>query len=349
MNRFQALAGLLAVMLAASPQIAWAQGFDFGEEEAEAEPEPETGGGEGEGEVDVDTQDPAGLDFNEQDAERTTYSDSAENHNIAIVAVPGEFMDSDRRQKVQAELEKRASDVGVSAAGGAPVLGTLEASGGEDCVREPLCLADVGEQSGADRILLARVVQGPDGSFNLTVDYFDVEDKLFIRSHTEEGLGGTGAIVDAVETSVNKVLDVRDLVAGPNVVDDEDSGVVQTVLAYSTAGLAVGALAAGIVFGLKAKSIEKEVSGRPKNGDVYVMTQTEARDAIRPAQSAATSANVFYGLSVALGLTSALLFFIQGGSDVAADQGTGTTSIRDLQIAPAVTADGFGFGASFRF
>lgn len=352
MTRSPALAALLALTITLSPSLVFAQGFEFGEDDVDSVEEAAENAEESEDAA--DTQDPAGLSFSEEEAETTTYADTDESQ-VAVVAVPGPAMDSDRRSKVQSEMESVAGKVpGITVLSGSSVLGALEASGGEACVAEPLCLADVGEQAGVQRILLARVVEKPDG-LELKVDYFDVDDKLFIKFENTGGLGGTGQIVNAVEPSLNEIFDVRQVRRGDTGVGDEDSSVVQTVLAYGTAGLAVASLAGGIVFGIQAKNIEKEVEARPRNGDVYEMTQVEAREAIRPAEAKATTANVFYGLAIGLGAVSALLFYIKGGSDVAEGETAVNTTqkkkrIKDLQIAPAVTADGgFGVGAGFRF
>lgn len=343
MKRSRALAALLALTMAMSPSLVFAQGFEFGEEEAEEEVGEEEA-------PEVDTQDPAGLTFSEDEAEKTTYSDTDEKQ-VAVVAIPGEQMDSERRQKVQAEMERVAGGItAITMLSGSSVLGALEASGGDACVQEPLCLADVGEQAGVERILVARIVEKDDG-LELKVDYFDVDDKLFIRYENTGGLGGTGAIVSAVEPALNKIFDVRQLGQGEEFQGEEDSSTVQTVIAFGTGGLAVGSLIAGIIFGSQAKSTENEVEGSPQSGGVYNYTQVEARDAIRPAESKATTANVFYGLAVGLAGVSALFFIIRGGSDV--DEGEQAKlkkkKIRDLQIAPAVTSHGVGFGAGFRF
>ncbi len=340
MNSSPALAVLLALSIALAPTYSFAQGMEFGEEEAEEVAEDAT---------EVDTQDPAGLEFSEEDAEKPVYSDVDENQ-VAVVAVSGPAMDEERRKKVQDEMERVARDIPtISVVSGSAVMGSLEQSGGEACVQEPLCLAGVGQEAGVQRILVARVVEREDG-LELKVDYFDVDDKLFIKYYNKGGIGGTPGLVDEVKPALDDIFEVRNLQRGPNVVGEEDTGVVQTVLAFSTAGLAVASLVGGIVFGLRAKSLEKEFLASPKTGEVYDMTEVEARDALRPAERSATTANVFYGLAVGLGAVSALLFYIRGGSDVADDQETVDASgIEDFRIAPSVTADGFGIGAGFRF
>ena len=348
MKQSPLLAAILAFTIAFSPTAIFAQDFEFEEEETETEfEEEEPGDGE---EPEVDTQDPAGLEFSEEEGAKNTYSD-AEEKSVAIVAMAGEEMDSDRRGKVQAEMERVAGEISaVSVVGGGGLLSALEASGGEACVQEPLCLADVGEQAGAERILVARVVKREKG-LELKIDYFDVDDKLFVKYENVGGLGGTGAVVSAIEPALKKIFDVREFVDGPDYQGDENKSVVQTVLAYGFAGLAVASLAGGIVMGLGAKSTESDVEGRPKTGDVYSMTQVEAREAIRPAEKKATTANVFYGLAAGFAAVSVLFFLIRGGSDVGEDEkATTRKTIRDINVAPAVTADGgIGFGAGFRF
>lgn len=325
--------------MAFAPSAGFAQGFSFDEEEA-AEAAEEA--------AEVDTQDPAGLEFSVDETTTTKYSDES-HQQVAIVAVPSEQMDSDRRAQVQAEMERVASKITtITALSGSAVLGALEASGGEACVQEPLCLADVGEQAGVDRILVARVSASANGT-ELKLDYFDVEDKLFVRFKNTDGLGNTGSIVRAVEPAMNDIFDVRDLSAGQTYQGDEDSSTVQTVIAFGTAGLAVASLVGGIVMGLGAKKAADEVINSPKTGDVYNYTQVEARDAIRPAQSKATTANVFYGLAVGLAAVSAVFFVIRSGSDVDKSEQASKRGIKDLQIAPSVSGDGPGIGATFRF
>lgn len=338
MTPSRSIASLLACLLIAiSPATVAAQGFEFGEEDVEEVPEDE--GGMSFGEDDVDAVEEGGVYAEEEGATPM----------VAIVAVPGPHMEPDRRAEVQAEMSRVMEDVpGFIAVGPEAVLPGLEQRGKETCVSEPLCLAEVGREANVDRILVVRVVERPEG-LELATDLFDVRDKLFMKYHTETGLSGTGGLVEAVRPSLYDVFDVRVRRGDPDYVGEEDTGVVQTVAAYGTAGLSVVALGLGIVFGLDASSIEDEVTSSPRNADgTYQMTQVQAQERLREADSAAVTANIFYGLAAGLAITSGILFFIDSGSDVASEEEL-RGGLQDLRLAPTVSADGMGVGASFRF
>lgn len=345
------LATLLATALAIAPTHAFAQGFDFGEEEAAPieEKEGDDGGG-----MEFGSDDSAseggddGMTFGADEvAEDKTVAGTP---SVAVVAVPGPDMDPDRRADVQEEMMDVLADIpGYEYRGPETVLPGLEERGFDDCVREPICLGSVGTAAGVDRILLARVKPGSGGGLTLTVDLFEVKDKLTLKYAERERLSSTGDIVDNLKPALYEVFEVR-IRDGDNFAGPEDDSLIQPIIAYSTAVLAVGSLVGGIVFGLKASSGEDELNGFQTSDGTYSITQEEADKRLRDVQSNATTANIFYGLAVGLAAVSGLFFYLDIGSDVGADEKSADNSmIQDLHIAPAASEDGFGFAAGFRF
>jgi hypothetical protein len=329
------MAGMLSALLAL-PTPAFAQGFEFDEEESETVTET------------AEEEDDGGMNFTSEDLSK---EDRVEEKmpTVAILAVPGPAMDPERRQAVQAKmLEVGGNFTKIIVAGPETILPALEYRGMEECVTDPLCLGTVGEEAQVDRILLGRVRETADG-IEFGVDYFEVKDRLFIAYETRKDVSSTSSIVDAVEPSMRSVFGIRDRDPNQNYVGTEDSSVVQSIIAYGAAGLAVVSLGAGIYFGMDASSKEDELVNGTKNAaGVYTITQKAATEKLREAESSATTANVFYGLATALTVTSVVFFIIRGGSDVGEERADADL-IHDVNFAPIFTESGAGFGASFSF
>jgi hypothetical protein len=261
----------------------------------------------------------------------------------AVVAPPVPSMSSDERAELQEALQEAVKVVkNLETTGPSKVNAGLAERDAESCIKETLCLSSVGRDAGVGRILIGRINK-TDSGYRLDLEYFDVTDKLFMRYKTVDELGSFSAAIKAVEPAMKELFDVREF-GGPKVVDTEDTGIVQTVFAYTTAGLALACLGGGIVYGMDASAQEKEVTDNPSS-----FSQRSAQLKLNEASNTATTANIFYALGVAFGLTSVLLFTIDFGSDV--DESEEEVFFRpgNLQLAPAVAADGFGVGASFSF
>lgn len=320
MTRFWMVILVAGLMM---PAAAYGQGFEFDEEEAWEEDESE------------------GFDFEPTDMDSVPTSRAVETLTVAVIAIPGPQMDENRRQRVQTELDNLVRGLsGYTVVGSQAMLSSLQMRGVEDCVREALCMASLGEEAGVDRIITARVLDMPDG-LQLNVDLFDVQDRLYMRTDSRRGLSGTSGVVNAVEPSVRSVLDIREVVTGPRIGEDDSSG-IQRILAYSTAVLAVGFMGGGVYFGLQARSLESDLVDSPKNAaGAYTLTQRQAQDRLREVESKALTANVFYGLGLGLAATSAVLFLVDFGGDV--DHTAG------LRIDPILSSDTVGVRAGWDF
>ncbi len=332
---WQALLASLLIALLALPNTVYAQDFEFGDDDVE-ETEPEETGDEG-----GDSEE--GLEFDSEDLSQETATQE-ETPQVAVVAIPtGDPGQTADLQNAMSNFAKGVPKIIVL--GPETVLPAIEMRGTQECVVEPICLANAGEEGKVDRIIIGRVQKSDTGETSLVVDYFDVKERLFLRSSTQRDVG---SVTDAVEPAMKDVLEIREKGTGPDTVGAEDSGIVQDVVAWGAGGLAIVALGLGIYFGTQATSKEEELGDFKQSDGTYSISQTEAEAILSDASDTATTSNIFYGLAAALAVTSAVFFIIRGGSDVAEDQER-TDLIQDLQIAPIITEDTAGVGAGFRF
>ena len=333
-----AMSALLTLTLA--PTMSHAQddddeGLSFGEEEARQ------GGGD----------DDEGLEFGEEEAQQggeiqgsdPLGESTNDSGSLAVVAVKTEAIDDAQRQELQEALDEAMTLIkGYELQGGSEVLSGLN-DRGPDCVRESICLARVGGDASADKLLLARITQLGE-TYKLDVDFFDVNERIFIGYETIENLGSPSAAIDSVEQAVRDLFKVRALEDGVVIEEQPRNEWVQPTFAYTSAALAAGALVGGVVFGRRARGEYDELVARSEQGQ---LSQVEARAEYDAINAQARRANLFYGLGAGLGVLSAVLFTVDFGSDVADDDEY--VRIEDLRFAPSVSAEGGGLGASFRF
>ena len=339
-------ASLLLFLL---PATSFAQddddGLSFGEEEA-AQGGGESGGGDDDG---LSFGEEEGLQGGESTLTDTGDPMSLGNNNsgsLAIVAVKTSAIDDSQRQKLQEELNEAMQLVsGFEKQGESGVLADLT-DRGEDCVREPLCLANVGESASVDKLLLGRITKIGE-TYKLDIDFFDVKERLFIAYESVENLGSPNAALDNVEPAVRRLFKVRQNEDGPVIEDKPKNEWIQPTFAYTSAGLAAACIVGGAVFGSQAK---KEYDALVVSSEGGTLSQRAAREQYNTVNAKARRANLFYGLGVGLGVLSAVLFTVDLGSDVAEDddqyvRGTKKT----LHFAPSVTVDGGGIGTMIRF
>ena len=288
--------------------------------------------------------DPDGMTFEE--SEGTTVTKGRE---MAVVAIPSSALDQEQLDQLQSTLMATMVEVKkYDPTGPSRILPLLDENDTETCAREQLCLGAVGKEAGVSYVLMARVSKEASG-FKLTVDLFDVKDKLFVRTKSYDELSSFKDVIDSVQPAVRTVFDIRAADQGPQVGTDVGRGTVQSVFAYTTAALAVACLGGGIYYGREASAQADAVVNSKKSQDnpkrYDSLTQKQARTRMQEAEGTATTANVFYGLGVVLGAASVALFVIDFGADVDEDEYT----IRSLQLLPSVGPDSVGVGASLRF
>lgn len=327
----------LALASVIAPASAFADEMDFGVDEVQEEDEDgEDGGDDAEEDDDV-------MDFG---AEETSEQDSgdADTYSVAVVAVPSADLSDRQRKQLQDQMTAGVDlDPDYQAEGGGSVLEGLEEAGLASCVTEPLCLSNVGQEAGVDRILLGSVDR-EGGAFTLNIDLFDVRDKLFAKYAAADRLSDFKAVEEAVEPTMKEIFDMRVERDGPNYGSEADRSVVQRVIAWTAAGAAVGSLGAGIYFGMDASSQESELENDTESNDE--LTQREAYNRQQDAQRAAVTANILYGSAVALGVVSGVLFYVEAGSDV------GESNQRAegrLKLKPSIGFGKVGLDAAIRF
>lgn len=335
-------ASLLLFLL---PATSFAQddddGLSFGEDEAQ-------GGGDEAGGDD-------GLSFGEDEGTGgDTLTDTGDPMNLgnnnsgslAIVGVKTDAIDDAQRQKLQEELNeamKLVNGFDTQAEGG--VLANLNDQG-EECVREPLCLANVGQEASVDKLLLGRITKIGE-TYKLDIDFFDVKERLFISYESVENLGSPNAALDNVEPAVRRLFKVRENSDGPIVEDKPKNEWIQPTFAYTSAGLAAACIVGGAVFGSQAK---KDYDALVTDSEAGNLSQRAAREQYNTVNAKARRANLFYGLGVGLGVLSAVLFTVDLGSDVAEDDDTYVRGPKKtLHFAPTVSVDGGGIGTLVRF
>lgn len=340
-------APLIALSLVLLPTAAFAQGdMSFGVDEVEngGDDGGDDGGDMSFGVDDVEEGGDEDMSFGEDE-------DEGGGNLLSVVAVPTSDIDAEQRDELQRELMKSMQAVSkydVSGEGG--VLSSLRERNAEQCVRETICIASVGEDAGYNKLVLGRITKVGE-EWRLDIDFFDVDERLFIKYKSYEQLGSFKEAIEMVDPAIRDIFDIRQVDDGPEVEDKPRNEWIQPTFAYTTAGLAVACIAGGAVFGSRARNERDAIINAPKNDDNRYedLTQQDAQDQFDQARRTAQRANLFYGLGVGLGALSAVLFTVDLGSDVASEEELSQRRVRDLKIAPAVSSQGVGAGAFFRF
>ena len=319
----------------------------FGEEEAK---EAQDGGGDSDdsAESKSDSDGDGAMTFTEEAAEETTDPTTT----VGVVVVPNDAISESQastlRSRLDDELEVvRNSEKDLKLDMSGNTLEALKQRTVSSCVTEPLCLASVGRKAKVDRILLARVDEDA-GEWSLDLDYFDVENTLFLRYHSIENKPNFRATLQQLDVAVREVFDLRTGRAGPDYYGGSSSKALR-IIGISSGVISVGTLVAGILVGTQAQQMEDDLNGAERNeaGVYQNYSQQEALQTYNDAQTRALTANVLYGLSAGFALTGgALLLTNLPGGDVPADR---ASVWERLNITPRVGANSAGIGASFEF
>lgn len=354
MTRFHSAFSLVATLLclfAATPAFGQDDGtMTFGEEDAQEIDDDESsddgGGGQ---QQDGGGEEEGTMTFGEEEAAST----SAEEQKpvVGLVAVPGDAMDESQRQSLQQKLAGSLQQVpDIELETGTAVLESLKKRTVATCVTEPLCLGSIGDDAGVERIVLAKVDRKEDG-LQFNVDYFNVEDRLFIKYESVDGLGNFNKVLDQVDPVIKTVFEIRERQEGPNYAD-QNKGAAQTAIAVGCGVLSAGALVGGIVFGTNARDIQSNLNNYQQNEQgVYQdpkFTQKKARRMLNDAQGQAELANISYGLSGAFAIASGVLFLIDPGGDVA-EESRRAGLFERLEVSPNFSKSGAGISAGFDF
>lgn len=227
---------------------------------------------------------------------------------------------------------------------------TMGDEGALDCAFNPICLGRVGQEAGLQKMLVGRVSGGP-GDWTINLDLVNVEDSA-IEDYTSRTVkGDLDDLREVFQPSVRKLFNIRQNTGKPKVeAPPPEIGPVQKTLAWTTLGTSALCLGLGVWFGLDASSIQSELEDGERvtvgGQNVYRISPQAANARFGEAEDSALFSNIFYGIGLASGVTSALLFFITPGSDIATEEEL-NSGLPDLRLTPMVGADGGGVSAGF--
>lgn len=291
------------------------------------------------------------MTFAPDDFTDPTAGDSQQVLDVGVVVVPGDGLTETQRVELQRLLLEAVRNVpNITAYGDGDILPALIDRDPEYCSREALCLAGVGRAAGVQRIVQARI-ERVDGRYRFDLDYFDVQDRLFVAYYSRSNLNTVNAIQEFIQPGVNDVFNIRERRRRDDGIVDADVDLPR-VLAYTSGGLSVVALGMGTFFGLRANQNQAELEEFQRDGEGRFsnLSQREAQQRIRDLEANALSANLSLGIGSALAVTSIALFVISSrGGDDAAPQASADSWYRQVELAPRIDKDGVGFGARWNF
>lgn len=338
-----------------APSFVAAQGFEFEEDEAMDFSEPMEFGEE---EVEDGWEE---EDLEEQTEDGWGDDGAVGDTEVALDTVTGLIVPSDT---LAPALADQLTAVLLSELGNVPGAGSVvgndalrqefEIMGAElayECAFDPVCLGRYGQRLGLGRIVVGRVGETPDGAWATTIDLFETSTSSITNYRYFETEPRTLAVQEALPAQLRQLFGIRE----ERVTGGGRTGpsTAQVAMAWTTAGLALGAFATGVVFGISARNGEKDLEDCRRidtwdEGQVTCeFTQVEAEPMIDDAKSDALLANVLMGSGLFLGVVSVLLFTITPGGDI--DEDADTARRRDWRLAPTATRDGFGVSGAWTF
>lgn len=297
------------------------------------------------------------MTFAPDDFDDASTYDSAEEAaqilDVGVVVIPSEALDDIQRAEIQAALLEVVRQIpNITAYGDSDLLPALMDRDPEYCSRESLCLAGVGRNAGVQRIVQARIERAG-SSYRLDLDYFDVRDRIFVAYHSKTGLASINSLKEALKPGVNDIFNIRVRRDDDSFVDDAVVN-VQKIMAFSTAGLSVAALATGIFFGHRVNTQKEELAQykQDEEGRYENFTQVQAHEMQRQMQTDALAANLFYAVAGISGATSITLFILnsqKGSKDRQAASDGERPWYSAIEVTPRLNRDGVGVGARLTF
>ena len=295
---------------------------------------------------DVDKDEKQESDEQTQTADETPIPDN----RTAGVVLPGpEAFSEKRRDGLQSKLDSllRDIDTDLEVVDSGKVLRELESQGGAACSRDPICLAGVGENAQVAQIVIVRAEGFGKPDWRLTVDRFDVKQRLFTDYDERQNLSDWSAVKKQLPVSVRTVFGLQPIERKQIETKPPEDTNIQRILAWTTGGLALAALGGGIYYGLEVKRQQDRLNEQKSDG-VYNFSQQSANRRLRAMENNAETANVFYGVSAGLALTSSILFIVESGSDVAEEEQDRQRQA-NIEIVPSVGNNATGIGALITF
>lgn len=347
-----------------APAVVAAQGFDFTDEEEEDFGEPmdftddEWGDDEWSDDDVMEFGDDGWDDVEDGDdgwGEDDTMEVVEVPNTITGLIVPSADFDATLADQLTATLIQELGTIeGNEVVSNEGLRQEFEIMGGElatECAFDPVCLGRYGRELGLGRVVVGRVESTLTG-WATTIDLFETETSSIINYRYFETEGRLLAVQEALPAQLPALFGIR---AERNTGSGGPDGpsTAQVAMAWTTAGLAVGAIATGVVFGLSARSTESDLQDCTLVDDfegepVCQRTQVESQPLISDAKSDARLSNILIGGGLFLGVLSVVLFTVTPGGDIDEDAEL-VQRRRNWRLAPAASRDGFGLSGSWNF
>jgi hypothetical protein len=329
-----------------APAAVRAQGFEFEEEEVMDFSEP------------VEFEEEEVLDFSEDGWDDGAAQDdavAAGEDTITGLIVPSEDLAGPLAdQLTNVLLDELGSLDRGTVVSNESLRQEFEIMGAElamECAFDPVCLGRYGQRLGLTRIVVGRVEATLTGGWGTTIDLFETGTSSIVNYRYFETEARTVSVQEALPAQLRQLFGIRQERASGGAGRTGPSP-VQVGMAWTTAGLAVGSLAAGIAFGVKARSGESDIEDCTlvdtfDGGVTCDLTQREARPIIDDAKSNALLSNIFLGSGLFLGAISIVLFTVTPGGDI--DEDVASRRQDRWRLTPSASRDGFGLHGAWTF
>lgn len=265
----------------------------------------------------IDTQD---LLFDEEAVPEIDADESA----LPVITglfIPNEHLGSEFATRLSDFLVRELAGIpGVESVSNEYLMEEFEVMGAElarECAFDPVCLGRVGWEIGLDQVVVGRASLGRSpGQLGVTLDLVDLSSRSVLRYRFFESENDLVELTDDVERQLPYLFEIRQ--APVEYVEvEEGPGLLQVSAAWSSLAIGLSSLGVGLYFGLDASSREEDVRNSAlREGDIYLLTQVQARYMLDEAEESALMSNVFIGTGAVLLGVSSLLFFITPGSDI---------------------------------
>ncbi|MFB6375973.1 MAG: hypothetical protein ABEN55_23290, partial [Bradymonadaceae bacterium] len=166
-------------------------------------------------------------------------------------------------------------------------------------------------------------------------------------------LGTFGKVVDNVQPTVEEIfgLDRPQQTQTPG--GRANSSKALKIVGLTSVGLSAGALTAGILFGLKANDLERQLESKRTSEGTYDITQARAQEVFDRAQNKAGLATGFYITSGVLAAAGGVLFFLgsnfSGAEQPPPSQARSGSSSPVWSVTPTAGSGRVGVRARFLF
>lgn len=333
-----------------------AQGFDFDEDEVEGFDFTEEE--EGFGEDDWGDDEWGNDDWDTGPTTPTAPVATTGPPTVTGLFVPGNVLDPIAADRMTDALNTRIGALeGFRSVSNESLRTEFEIMGAElafECAFDPVCMGRYARQLDIAKVVVGRIELNADGTWGTTINIVDAASGSIENYRFFNTAANATAVETALEPQLRTLFGLRRQTTG-GVARATGPSTLQRAMAWTTLGLGVGALGAGVAFGLQASSIEDEllnctpvVNANPTGTFTCEITQRDAQTRVDDGKSAALLSNVFLGTGILLVAGSVLLFTITPGSDID-DSADLAIAPGGFRLTPVVGASTVGVSGAYSF